>query len=74
MLTLLLVELIFFELWGMLTSLAGHYRTSVLSNSDCKPGFKALKACIVLLSCGSTVIFRDHQVYSLLMLRGRLLM
>lgn len=60
MLSLLLVELMISELWGTLTSLAGRYRTSVPSNSDFKPGFKALEALIILLSGGSAVISRDH--------------
>lgn len=64
MLSFLLVELMISELWGMLASLAGHYRTFVPSNADCQPGFKALKALIILLSCGSAVISRDRQVYT----------
>lgn len=49
MLSLLLVELMISDLWGMLTSLAGRYRTSVPSNSDYKPGFKALEALTILV-------------------------
>lgn len=73
MLSLLLVELMISELRGMLTSLAGRYRTSVPSNSDCKPKFKALKV-LIILSWGSTVISRDCQVHTLLMPREHVLM
>lgn len=65
MLSLFLVELMNSELWGMLASLVSLYRTSVLSNSDCKLGFKALEA---LFSCGLTIISKDHQMHILLML------
>lgn len=73
-LSLLLVELMISELWGTRTSLAGRYRTSVPSNSDSKPGFKALEALIILLSGGSAVISRDNRVPTLLVLWGCLLM
>lgn len=62
-LSLLLVELMIFELWGMLTSPAGSHRTSVPSNCDCKLGFKALKL-LIIPSCGPDGISRDRQAYS----------
>lgn len=58
-----LVELMISASWGMLTSVAGRYRTSVPSNSDCNTGFKALKALIILF-CDSTVTSADHLVHT----------
>lgn len=60
-----LVELMISALWGMLTFLAGHYRTSVPSNFDCNTAFKALKTLKILLSCDSTVISGDHLMHTL---------
>lgn len=58
-LSLLLIELMIFELWELLTSLAGSYRTSVPSNCDYKLRFLALEPLVILLSCDSAAISWD---------------